>query len=322
MLSRLLHPRPQPRLLSLVIPVYNEEQSIPNLRAHLHDWRQRAACPTEVVFVNDGSTDATAGLLGHWAEEDRSIKVLHFSANFGHQAAVTAGLRVAVGEAVVILDADLQDPLEVIFEMLSRYCEGYDVVYGQRISRRGETPFKRLSAWFFYRLMRAFVHRSLPLDTGDFRLVSRRCLDAVLSLNETHRFLRGLFAWVGFEQIGVEYHRQPRQYGATKYPASKMFRLAWNAALSFSVVPIKLITATGFTVALFGVAYGGYSIVRHFVWQDTVPGWTTLVVLLALIGGALLVAIGIIGEYVGRIYEEVKRRPLFVVQEQINVDRV
>jgi dolichol-phosphate mannosyltransferase len=317
---RLLHARPVPKLLSLVIPLYNEEASVSNLETQLSAWRQRVACATEIVFVNDGSTDGTAVRLNQWAAADSSVKVLHFSANFGHQAAVTAGLKVAAGEAIAILDADLQDPLDVISEMLVRYCEGYDVIYGQRISRRGETLFKRLTAWLFYRFMRTFLHRRLPVDTGDFRLVSRRCLDAVLSLNETHRFLRGLFAWVGFEQIGVPYHRQPRQYGSTKYPASKMLRLAWHAALSFSVVPIKLITATGFGVALFGVTYGAYSILRHFVWQDTVPGWTTLVVLLSIIGGALLVAIGIIGEYVGRIYEEVKRRPLFIVQEKINLD--
>ncbi len=292
---------------------------LPTLRSSLETWRPTCQCATEIVLVDDGSTDASFILLADWARTDPSVKVISLSNNFGHQAAVTAGLFCAKGAAVAILDADLQDPLEVIPSMIERYCQGYDVAYGQRLSREGESLFKRFTAWSFYRVMRLFVHPNLPSDTGDFRLVSRRCLDAILQLNETHRFLRGLFTWAGFHQIAVQYHRRARPHGETKYPLRKMLRFAWNAALSFSVVPIQLISITGFFVATFGCAYGVYSVIRRIVWQDTVPGWTTLVVLLSLVGGAILLALGIIGEYVARIYEEVKKRPLFVVRESLNI---
>jgi dolichol-phosphate mannosyltransferase len=313
--------RPAPKLLSLVFPVYNEEATIPFLRKELEAWRSTLHVPTEVILVDDGSRDRSRVLLSEWAYTDTTIKVIGFSANFGHQAAVTAGLQFARGEAIAILDADLQDPLDIIPEMIARYVDGFDVVYGQRVSREGESLFKRITAWGFYRLMRKFVHKDLPTDTGDFRLVSRRCLDAILQMPETHRFLRGMFAWVGFPQIAVQYRRRPREHGETKYPLSKMLRFAWNAALSFSVAPIKVISFTGLGVATFGLCYGAYSIARHFIWRDTAPGWTTLVVLLALASGAILVALGVIGEYVARIYEEVKRRPIFIIQEKLNTEQ-
>jgi dolichol-phosphate mannosyltransferase len=245
---------------------------------------------------------------------------LSFSKNFGHQMAVSAGLAIAQGDAVVIMDADLQDPLEVVPEMVARYREGYDVVYGQRSERAGETIFKRATAWAFYRLMRRFVHPDLPADTGDFRLVSRRCLDAILRMNEQHRFLRGLFAWVGFPQIAVRYKRDPRRFGETKYPFFKMVKFAWNAALSFSTFPIKLITAGGFATALLACAYGVYAVVQKYFFHNTVQGWTGLVVIGGLIGGMILVSLGIIGEYVGRIFEEIKRRPLYIVKDDTRAD--
>jgi dolichol-phosphate mannosyltransferase len=314
-MTPLLQSRPAPALVSFVFPVYNEAETLPHLRAAMDGWLQKNPVPVEIILVDDGSRDESFPLLQSWAAADTRVRGLSFSKNFGHQMAVSAGLAVAQGEAVVIMDADLQDPLEVVPEMLARYREGYDVVYGQRTERGGETVFKRATAWAFYRLMRRFVHPDLPEDTGDFRLVSRRCLDAILRMNEQHRFLRGLFAWVGFPQIAVRYKRDPRRFGETKYPLFKMVKFAWNAALSFSTFPIKLITAGGFATAFLACAYGVYAIVQKYVFHNTVQGWTGLVVIGGLIGGMILVSLGIIGEYVGRIFEEIKRRPLYIVKD-------
>ncbi len=200
-----LQRRGPPRLVSLVIPIYDEEEALPHLRAALDVWLATVDFDCELILVDDGSRDESYASIQRWAREDPRVRGLSFSRNFGHQMAVTAGLAVAAGEAVVILDADLQDPLEAIPEMVDRYRDGYDVVFGQRTGRDGETAFKRATAWLFYRLMRSLVHRDLPPDTGDFRLVSRRCLDTVLRMNESHRFLRGMFTWVGYPQIAVRY---------------------------------------------------------------------------------------------------------------------
>jgi len=281
----------------------------------MDEWLRTNPVTAEVILVDDGSRDQSYKLITEWAAVDSRVRGLSFSKNFGHQMAVSAGLSVAQGDAIVIMDADLQDPLDVVAEMLTRYREGYDVVYGQRAEREGETLFKRITAWMFYRIMRRFVHKDLPEDTGDFRLVSRRCLDAVLRMNEQHRFLRGIFAWVGFHQVAVRYKRNPRLYGQTKYPLLKMLKFAWNAALSFSTFPIKLITAGGFATATLACIYGAYAVVQKYFFHSTVQGWTGLVVILGLIGGMILVSLGVIGEYVGRIFEEVKRRPLYVVME-------
>ena len=316
-----LQTRPAPALLSLVFPVFNEGETLPHLRAAIDEWLGKNPLAVEIVLVDDGSGDNSFALIQDWAAADKRVHGLSFSKNFGHQMAVSAGLAVARGDAVVIMDADLQDPLEVVTEMLARYREGYDVVYGQRAEREGETLFKRLSAWLFYRAMKRFVHPDLPEDTGDFRLVSRRCLDAVLRMGEHHRFLRGMFAWVGFHQVAVRYKRNARLYGKTKYPLVKMLKFAWDAALSFSTLPIKLITMGGFLTAALAVAYGIYAVVQKYLFHNTVQGWTGLVVILGLIGGMILVSLGVIGEYVGRIFEEIKRRPLYIVKEDTNPGR-
>ena len=308
-------PRPAPSLVSFVFPVFNEEEGLPFLRSSLEHWLTGFACPVEIILIDDGSRDRSYEMIQEWAAADSCVRGVSFSRNFGHQMAVSAGLAMAKGEAIVIMDADLQDPLEVVPEMIERYREGYDVVYGQRAEREGETVFKRITAWLFYRLMQRFVHNDLPADTGDFRLVSRRCLDAILRMNEQHRFLRGLFAWVGFPQIAVRYKRNARKYGETKYPFWKMMKLAWNAALSFSTLPIKLITLGGFATAALACAYGLYAVIQKYFFQNTVPGWTGLVVILGLIGGMILVSLGVIGEYVGRIFEEIKRRPIYLVKD-------
>lgn len=314
----LLPRRPPPRLLSLVIPVFNEEESLPRLRTALDAWWPTLAVPGETILVDDGSMDGSAGFLREWAGQDRRVKVVFLSRNFGHQAAVSAGLEFAEGEAVVILDADLQDPLEVIPAFLEHYQAGFDVVYGRRGERLGEGWFKRVTASLFYRFMRAFVQENLPSDTGDFRLISRAALLAIRQLPERHRFLRGLFTWIGFPQAEVAYTRQPRRWGRTKYPLRKMVRFAWNATLSFSTFPITVIALSGFAIAGFGFAYGIYTVLRWLFTNDSVPGWTTLVVLQAMLGGMILVSLGIIGEYVGRIYEEVKGRPLYIVRQAVN----
>jgi len=314
----LLHPRPDPALLSLVVPAYNEEAVVPDLRRQMTAFIDSLPVEAEVILVDDGSSDRTLELLVDWSHADERIKVLGLARNFGHQAAVTAGLDAAAGDAAVILDADLQDPLTAINDMLAEYRRGYDVVYGQRISRDGETVFKRATAWLFYRFMRSFIHKDLPPDAGDFRLISRPCLDALKSMRETHRFLRGMTAWVGFPQTAVKYHRQARIAGQSKYPFWKMARFAWTAAISFSPAPLRLSLAGGMVVAVASLGYLLYAVARALFWHDTAKGWPSLVAVVCLIGGAILVSIGILGEYVGRIFEESKGRPLYIISSTAN----
>jgi dolichol-phosphate mannosyltransferase len=243
--------------------------------------------------------------------------VIHLSRNFGHQLAATAGLDYASGDAVVLMDADLQDPLAVIHEMLARYREGYDVVYGQRVARSGETVLKRLTAWAFYRLMRMAVDSRLPVDTGDFRLISRECLEGLQLLREQHRFLRGMVAWVGYAQCAVPYSRAPRIAGSTKYPLWKMLRFAWTAATSFSTLPLRLCIMLGLTFGVFAIEEMVRSLWGLYHGRN-VPGWTSLMVLTSVTGCAMLVGLGILGQYVGRIYEETKGRPLYLVARTFN----
>jgi glycosyltransferase involved in cell wall biosynthesis len=315
-----LRPRDNPALLSLVIPCFNEEPMVPVLRARLEALAATLPVPLELVLVDDGSTDRTLDLLFEWAAADARVKVLGLSRNFGHQIAVTAGLDHAGGDAVVIMDADLQDPPETIVEMLAEYRRGYDVVYGQRVARSGESWFKRLTAWAFYRTMRAFVMKDLPADTGDFRLVSRACLAALGKMRETHRFLRGMATWVGFPQTAVRYSRAARAAGQTKYPLRKMLRFAWTAALSFSPLPLRLSFLIGLLLTVIGIGYGTYAAVRFALGLYVVPGWTSMIVLLCLIGGAIQISLGVQGEYVARIFEEIKGRPLYLVATAANVE--
>jgi len=313
-----LNPRPYPDKVSLVIPVYNEAEVLPLLRQRLSQLADSLPCELEILLVNDGSSDHSMELLMSWAAEDVRVKVLGFARNFGHQIAITAGLDHASGDAVVVIDADLQDPPEVVPAMLFEYCRGYDVVYGRRTLRKGESLFKRFSAWVFYRLMRAAIHRDLPADAGDFRLISRRCLNALAQMRETHRFLRGMISWVGFPQTAVDYEREPRAAGTTKYPLRRMLRFAWTAAISFSPLPLRI--SFGFAVVLAAIALTQAinAIVRTALGLYTVPGWTSLMVVLCLIGSAILVSIGVLGEYIARIFEENKRRPLYVITDAIN----
>jgi glycosyltransferase involved in cell wall biosynthesis len=307
-----LIPRANPRLLSIVVPAFNEEEVLPLLRPRLEALLASLPCPAELVFVDDGSRDRTAAMLLAWAKTDSRVTLLELSRNFGHQAAVTAGTDQAGGDAIVIMDADLQDPPELVHDLLVRYREGFDVVYAQRSKRDTDTLFKRSTAALFYWIMRSFVHRDLPVHTGDFRLMSRDVTNALRHLREGQRFIRGMVTWLGYSQTAVTFERPGRAAGVTKYPFRKMLRFAWDAILSFSSAPLRATSYLGLATFLFGLAVATYSVFRWFR-GGTVAGWTSLMVLQALIGGAILIGLGMIGEYIGRIYEESKQRPIYIV---------
>jgi len=299
--------------------MYNEEAVVPILRVEMERFVAGLPCQAEIVLVNDGSSDGTLERIADWASEDSSVKVVHLSRNFGHQLAATAGLDYATGDAIVLIDADLQDPLEVIHEMIGRYREGYDVVYGQREARVGETRLKLVTAWAFYRVMRLLTQTQLPVDAGDFRLLSRQFRDGLAAMRETHRFLRGMVAWAGYPQIAVRYRRNRRTAGETKYPLRKMLILAWTAVTSFSGIPLKFSFGLGALFGLFGLEEAARALLLHFLGKQTVPGWISLMVVTSLLGSALLMSISVLGEYVGKIYEQVKGRPLYLVARTFNV---
>jgi glycosyltransferase involved in cell wall biosynthesis len=313
-----LEPRDPPSLLSLVIPIYNEQESLPRLIGKIKALLDLAGSPAEVVLVNDGSSDSSIIMLVEAAALDRRFKVLSLARNFGHQAAATAGLDAARGDAVVLMDADLQDPPELVLDMLREYQKGYDVVYAQRIGREGESIFKRMTAWLFYRLMKSLVYEELPPDVGDFRLVSRRCLDALNAMRETHRFLRGMVSWVGFPQTAVRFVRPARAAGKTKYPFHRMLLFALTAALSFSPLPVRLSFVLGAGLFAVGGAYALYALARIVFGLYIVPGWASLVMVNCITAGAIMMALGVVGEYVARIFEEVKNRPLYIVSYRAN----
>jgi dolichol-phosphate mannosyltransferase len=305
--------------LSLVLPVYNEEEVIPELYTRLQSFLEQLAIDAEIIFVNDGSRDRSLELLREMVKRDSRCRVLSFSRNFGHQTAITAGVDYARGRAVVVMDADLQDPPDVVREMVQKWREGYDVVYGKRGARAGETFFKLATAKVFYRLFRAMIPIEVPLDTGDFRLMSRRVVVALRSLRESHRFVRGLVSWVGFKQTAVIYDRPGRFAGETKYPLRRMMRFAIDGITSFSVLPLRFSTYLGVVTSIASVALALWALVSHVFFSATVPGWTATVVIITLLASVQLLMIGILGEYVGRIYEELKRRPLYVVGDRINL---
>lgn len=315
----LLQQRSYPSTISLVIPMYNEEEIVPLLRTELTRFINTLPAQVEVVLVNDGSSDRTLPLALEWARDDVRIRILQLARNFGHQLAATAGLDYATGEVVVLMDADLQDPLVVIHDLIGRYCEGYDVVYGQRLRRAGETMMKRATAWAFYRLMRRFVYKNLPVDSGDFRLMSRECMNALRNMRETHRFLRGMVTWVGFPQCAVQYERPPRAAGETKYPMAKMLSFAWTAATSFSTLPLKLSLYAGVIAGLFGLGVAAKALYAD-LFGFVVPGWTSLMIVTSLIGSAILMCLSIVGQYVGLVYEQAKGRPLYVISHAFNLE--
>ncbi len=302
--------------LSLVLPVFNEEDVIPALLERLRTLLDRLRLPAEVVFVDDGSADGSLALLKEAARADPRLRVLSLSRNFGHQPAITAGLDHALGEAVVVMDADLQDPPEVVLELVARWREGFDVVHARRRRREHDSAFKALTARAFYRLFASIVPIPTVQDAGDFRLMSRRVVLAMRGLEETHRFLRGLVAWVGFRQTVVEYDRPERGAGVTKFSVGKMARFAMDGITSFSTLPLRLATYMGLVVGAIALAVAGWAAFQHFVRHETVQGWTSLIVVVSLIAAAQFLLLGIVGSYVGRIYEQVKRRPLYIVAEE------
>jgi glycosyltransferase involved in cell wall biosynthesis len=306
-------------LLSIVIPIYNEEKVLPLLVARLRQLVDQVPCPVEIIMVNDGSSDQSIAILLEVAIQDCRFGVVGLSRNYGHQIAATAGLDAARGEAIVLMDADLQDTPELILKMLAEYLKGYDVVYAQRVGREGETVVKRFTAWAFYRLMRAMVYKDLPPDVGDYRLISQRCLDALRTMRETHRFLRGMVSWIGFPQTAIPFVRQKRAAGQTKYSLRQMLMFAWTAAITFSPMPLRLSFAVGGGLFAVGLTYAVYAIMRLVLGLYLVPGWTSLILINCLGSGAIMLSIGVLGEYVAKIFDEIKKRPLYIVSDRFNL---
>ena len=305
--------------LSVVIPVYNETEVLPHLLPALRRVMEEAGISYELLLVDDGSSDGSDTALRQAASEDPRTKILFFSRNFGHQAAITAGLDHASGDAVVVMDADMQDPPELLPEMLALLGSGYDVVSAQREAREGETVFKRFTARAFYFIFRKLVDERMKPQVGDFRMFSRRAIVAIRQLHEQHRFMRGMVAWLGLKEVILPYRRQARSAGKTKYSTWKMMRFAWTAISSFSALPLRLSILAGLFITACGIAVGAYSLFAAFVLKATVPGWTSLVCLNIVFSGSTLIAIGLLGEYVARIYEETKGRPLYVVSDTANL---
>jgi glycosyltransferase involved in cell wall biosynthesis len=307
-------------VLSVVLPIFNEEEVIPELYQRLTDVLKSQGERYEIVFVNDGSVDQSYRLLCDVAGRDKRVKIVNFARNFGHQIAITAGLDHSRGQAVVVMDADLQDPPEVLPDLIAKWREGYDVVYAVRTERQGEGKMKRGTASLFYRLLRSLTKMDIPADAGDFRLMSRRAVDALGGLREHHRFIRGLSTWIGFRQTVVAFVREARYAGETKYPLRKMVKLAFDGITSFSFAPLQLATYMGFGAAAVSFCYILYAIALKTLTDRSVAGWTSLIVSVLFIGGVQLITLGIIGEYIGRIYDEVKQRPLYLVADVVGDD--
>jgi len=311
-----------PRLLSIVIPCLNEAEVLPETLARLDRLAQgRPDVRFEFVFVDDGSTDGTLPLLRDTAQSDARVRVISFARNFGQQIAVTAGIDMARGDAVVLMDCDLQDPPEVVAQMIDLWRQGFDVVYGTRATRRADSWFKRFSADGFYRVINRLSEVPIPPDTGDFRLMSRAVVDTLRQMPERHRFLRGMVAWTGYRQTAVAYDRPERFAGQTKYPLSKMVRYALDGILSFSIKPLQMAIALGLVTVCLAVIGIVYALVLRLFTSVWVEGWTALMIAVLFLGGVQLLSLGIIGEYIGRIYAEVQRRPLYVVRDMIGFDQ-
>lgn len=307
--------------ISVVIPMYYEEEvadicykRVVNNLKNLSDKYNY-----EIIFINDGSKDSTLEILKKIASNDDNVKIISFSRNFGHQAAVTAGIRNVTGDAIIIMDADLQDPPELFEGMIEKWEEGYDVVYGKRKTREGESIFKLLTARMFYNTLNKLSEIEIPKDTGDFRLVDRKVIDVIATLPEHNKFLRGLFSWVGFNQYAYEYNRVNRVAGKTKYPFKKMFKLATDGILSFSAKPLKIVGAIGIFSVIVSIIILIYSIVSYmFKLNSLTPGWTSIMCTMTFIGGIILISLWMIGEYIARIYEESLGRPEYIIDELIN----
>ena len=306
----------RPILLSVIVPCLNEEEALRGTQVRLSSVLEQIPTNFEIIYVDDGSTDATPEVLRELQAYDSRVRVVRFSRNFGHQMAITAGLEHAAGDAVVIIDADLQDPPETIVDFFRKWQEGYDVVYGVRTEREGETAFKLWTAKLFYRFMTRLSDTQIPLDTGDFRLMDRRVLNVLLGMPERDRFVRGMVSWLGFSQVAVPYRREARIAGVTKFSFFKMLRFALDGIFSFSIVPLRVATWTGFITSFLAILGIVLVSLEHFLGvEGLVKGWTSTMFAVLFIGGVQLICMGIIGEYIGRIYGESKHRPLYVVRE-------
>lgn len=308
------------KLISVVIPMYYEEKVASECYRRLKVVMDGCGYSYELIFVNDGSRDRTLNILEKLAENDKKVKVISFSRNFGHQIAVTAGIDKARGSAVIIIDADLQDPPELIIEMLRLWEQGYEVVYAKRKRRKGESIFKLVTAKLFYRVLDKLSDTRIPLDTGDFRLIDAKAADELRKMREKYRFLRGMVSWIGFKQTPVEYERKERFAGETKYPLKKMLKLASDGIISFSVKPLKLSLYLGFFAVICAIAVFIYSFVYNLAGGvNLIPGWASIMAAVTFFGGVQLISIGILGEYIGRMYEESKGRPLYIIEKEINM---
>lgn len=309
------------KLISVVIPVYFEEAVVEECYRRLTEVLGRMSLAYELVFINDGSRDRTLEILDSISQRDKRVKVISFSRNFGHQVAVTAGVDRAKGDAVIIIDADLQDPPEIIPEMVNLWQKGYEVVYGKRKKRKGETFFKRATAKLFYKFLTRMSDVKIPRDTGDFRLIDRKVVEALKKMPERNRFLRGMISWVGYRQTALEYERDARYAGSTKYPLKKMMKFAIDGILSFSSKPLRLAQYLGFFAVIVALSIFMYAFVYKIAGgKNLVYGWASIMTTVSFLGGVQLICVGILGEYIGRIYDEIKGRPLYIVEREINCD--
>lgn len=308
--------------VSVVIPMYYEQEVVDvcykRVKKVLDELKEKYE--HEIIFINDGSKDKTLDILQDIAKVDKNVKIISFSRNFGHQAAVTAGLKYVTGDAIIIIDADLQDPPELIPDMIEKWEQGYEVIYGKRKKRNGESAFKLLTAKAFYTTLNKLSDVNIPGDTGDFRLVDKKVVDVINSLPEHNKFLRGLFSWVGFEQYEYEYERKERYAGKTKYPLKKMLKLASDGIIGFSIKPIKVIGGFGITFVIVSIVILLYFILsKIFGWTNMLKGWTSIMFATTFVGGIVLLSLWIIGEYLVRIYDEAKQRPQYIIKKKINI---
>jgi glycosyltransferase involved in cell wall biosynthesis len=320
-LHEVQHPagRARPASLSCIVPCHNEARNLDLLLPQLVELLPRLAARWEVILVDDGSTDSTAAVMRDWSELP-GFRAIELSRNFGKEAALTAGLQAAGGQVVVMMDADLQHPPALVAEMVARWREGADVVYAQRISRADEPLFKRVGSRWFYRLINRFDHVEVPEGAGDFRLMDRRAVDALLALPERNRFMKGLYAWIGFDAVALPYAPAPRAHGRTRFSLARLLRLSLDGLTAFANWPLRVVAPVGMLMALASFGYGGMLVFDYMLWGHPVSGWTTIVVLLTFFFGVQMIFMGIIGEYLARVYEEVKGRPLFLVKRDSGSD--
>ncbi|MDZ5609952.1 glycosyltransferase family 2 protein [Bacillus pseudomycoides] len=308
------------KLISIIVPMYFEEEVAQECYNCLKSVTLQNNINYEFVFVNDGSTDRTMEILKGISAKDPRAKIVNFARNFGHQIAVTAGIDVAKGDAIVIIDADLQDPPEVIPELIAKWEEGYEVVYAKRKQRNGETWFKLVTAKYFYRFLNYMSDMDIPKDTGDFRLIDRKVADVFKQMTERNRFVRGMMSWIGFRQTYIEYERDERFAGETKYPLKKMIKFASDGIIAFSTKPLRMVMTLGLISVLISIAVLIYSVIVKIIGQDIQTGWASLMVAITFFSGMQLLGLGIVGQYIARIYDESKNRPIYVVKETVNIE--